>query len=313
VIEFLGLILEVLVGKVTWFIKSYRWAPSLSLFDFFSFSHVKLSLGWSSLWEKKKKSWSLERWSGLSHAYVLSERGARKPKEGAFVKERQKPHSVNIRGEQGQKFFPLPWEECARGSFFRSSFFCEQGSSALRKRDPSSTAVFQQQASSPAVVSLQVSAAAPWKEISPFCFVVSLVFSHNLQCHLGLRELEKAFLFCVLIEWDLSVLVLLGLSGYSLCCTLYSIILLVDFSWIVSTSRCRLVRPNHLNLGVSWDCVVDICYSVIFLLFGDPGIISFVTTVLWLVLGLASGGSWSLISFFPLFRWLKVDLGCCMV
>jgi hypothetical protein len=125
-------------------------------------------------WEKKKKSWSLERWSGLSHAYVLSERGTRKPKEGAFVKERQKPHSVNTGGEQGQKFFPLLWEECARGSFFRSSFFCEQGSSALRKRDPSSTAVFQQWASSSAAVS----AAAPWKEISPFLFVVSLVFSH---------------------------------------------------------------------------------------------------------------------------------------
>jgi len=32
---------------------------------------------------------------------------------------------------------------------------------------------------------------------------------------------------------------------------LYSILLIMDFSWIVSASGCRLVKPKHLNLGVS--------------------------------------------------------------
>jgi hypothetical protein len=27
-------------------------------------------------------------------------------------------------------------------------------------------------------------------------------------------------------------------------------LLIVDFSWIISASGCKLVRPNHLNLGV---------------------------------------------------------------
>jgi hypothetical protein len=31
-------------------------------------------------------------------------------------------------------------------------------------------------------------------------------------------------------------------------------ILLVNFSWIVSASRCRHILPNHLNLGVLWLC-----------------------------------------------------------
>jgi hypothetical protein len=43
-------------------------------------------------------------------------------------------------------------------------------------------------------------------------------------------------------------------------------LLIVKFSWIVSASGCRLVKLNHLNLGVYCDCVVVICYSVIFLL-----------------------------------------------
>jgi hypothetical protein len=33
-------------------------------------------------------------------------------------------------------------------------------------------------------------------------------------------------------------------------------ILIVKFYWIVSSSRCRLVKPNHLNLGVSYVIVL---------------------------------------------------------
>jgi hypothetical protein len=66
---------------------------------------------------------------------------------------------------------------------------------------------------------------------------------------------------------------LFGLNGCSLYCTLYSIFLIVNFSWIVSASGCRLAKPNHLNFGVSWLCVVVICYFAIFLLLGDPKIL----------------------------------------
>lgn len=54
---------------------------------------------------------------------------------------------------------------------------------------------------------------------------------------------------------------------------------IVDFSWIVSAGGYKHVKPNHLNLGVSCDCVVVICYSVIFLLLLWSWNINFVTTV----------------------------------
>jgi hypothetical protein len=61
----------------------------------------------------------------------------------------------------------------------------------------------------------------------------------------------------------------LGLSVFFLCdalCT--SLSLIVNFLWIVSNSRCRLVKLNHLNLGVV--CNFDLIF-IFFLLFASHG------------------------------------------
>ena len=56
-------------------------------------------------------------------------------------------------------------------------------------------------------------------------------------------------------EKDLCVLELFGLSGfvYTTFCTSF---LLVNFSYIVSTSKYRLVGLNHLYFNMLCDCVI---------------------------------------------------------
>jgi hypothetical protein len=44
--------------------------------------------------------------------------------------------------------------------------------------------------------------------------------------------------------------------------------LLVNIFWVVSASKYRFIKLNHLNLGVLCDCVIS--YSVIFCFIGDP-------------------------------------------
>jgi hypothetical protein len=56
---------------------------------------------------------------------------------------------------------------------------------------------------------------------------------------------------------------------------LYSIILLVNFSWIVSASGYRFIGLDHLNLGILCGCVIF--YFALFYFFGDLGF-AFVTT-----------------------------------
>jgi hypothetical protein len=55
-------------------------------------------------------------------------------------------------------------------------------------------------------------------------------------------------LFCVFVRLD--VFGAFGFEWLYLYHTLYSTLLLVNFSWIVSASGCRHILPNHLNLGV---------------------------------------------------------------
>jgi hypothetical protein len=69
----------------------------------------------------------------------------------------------------------------------------------------------------------------------------------------------------IVVFVSLGVLGLLGLSGFVCTTLLYSILLLVNFSWIVSANGCRLVKPNHLNLAVLCDCLL-FYYSAISLL-----------------------------------------------
>ena len=57
--------------------------------------------------------------------------------------------------------------------------------------------------------------------------------------------------------------------------SLYSTLLLVNFSWIVSANGCKLVGPDHLNFGILYGCVIF--YSALFYFFGDLGF-AFVTT-----------------------------------
>jgi hypothetical protein len=52
--------------------------------------------------------------------------------------------------------------------------------------------------------------------------------------------------------------------------TLYSTLLIVNFSWIVSASGCRHILPNHLNLGVF--VAVLFLYSALFYFIVDLGI-----------------------------------------
>jgi len=47
----------------------------------------------------------------------------------------------------------------------------------------------------------------------------------------------------------------LGLSGFLALLLSCTHLLIVDFLWVVSASGCRLVKPNHLNLGVMCDCL----------------------------------------------------------
>jgi hypothetical protein len=51
----------------------------------------------------------------------------------------------------------------------------------------------------------------------------------------------------------LGVLGLWVLSGFSPCYSLCTHLLIVNFLRVVSNGGCRLVKPNHLNLGVVCD------------------------------------------------------------
>ena len=73
---------------------------------------------------------------------------------------------------------------------------------------------------------------------------------------------ECFFPFVIILlwaKWELGVIGALGLSGFLALLLSCTHLLIVDFLWVVSTSGCRLVKPNHLNL-----CVVCDCLSLLF-------------------------------------------------
>jgi hypothetical protein len=70
----------------------------------------------------------------------------------------------------------------------------------------------------------------------------------------ALREFREYFSFVfnsLLCVCELGCIGAFGFEWFCLYYSLYSLLLIVNFSWIVSASGCRLVKPNHLNLGVS--------------------------------------------------------------
>ena len=56
-----------------------------------------------------------------------------------------------------------------------------------------------------------------------------------------------------------------GFEWFYLYYFLYCTLLLLNFSWIVSASKCRLVEPNYLNLDVLCGYVIFILHFSIFL------------------------------------------------
>jgi hypothetical protein len=70
------------------------------------------------------------------------------------------------------------------------------------------------------------------------------------------REHQKKESFYFLLLFSLWVKVRIGciwalsLSGFLALLLSYTHLLIVDFLGVVSSSGCRLVKPNHLNLDV---------------------------------------------------------------
>ena len=73
-----------------------------------------------------------------------------------------------------------------------------------------------------------------------------------------------SFLYLILIcvRIRLGYIGVFGFEWFYLYYSLYSTLLLVNFFWIVSTSGCKLIGPNHLNLVIL--CVVVLFFILHF-------------------------------------------------
>jgi hypothetical protein len=84
-----------------------------------------------------------------------------------------------------------------------------------------------------------------------------LELSHDWSAEM-LTELRDYFsllysiIFCVWMRFGCIRAFGFGFEWFSL----YSPILIVNFLRVVSNSGCRLITPNHINLGVLFDCVI---------------------------------------------------------